>query len=295
MSAGAPPQDEWTTLERRLTDWIESNDNVRAAAISGSRARSDRPADKWSDLDLLIFVRDRTSLFESTQWLDEVSPRWAIVDHVAPIADLKVRQVLFEGALDVDILPMPAGEFSELLADAGVADLVAKGFRILVDKDGELASVTIPVVASDPGGPTREAFEWTVNDFFFQTVWATKHLCRGELWMAKDDVDGYMKRDLLAVIEWHAVATGRNVATWAGGASGGRLLERWADPAILEDLPATFAAYDKKDVARALLAMIDLFDRVAGEVGASSGYEYAADRFRSVSDWVAATLEAADL
>ena len=80
-------------------------------------------------------------------------------------------------------------------------------------------------------------------------MWASKHLRRGELWAAKDDVDGYMKADLAQVIEWHAIANRPGINT----RSGGRYLERWADPLIVERLSDTFAAYEATAVARALV------------------------------------------
>lgn len=45
-------------LENRVGEWAESQSNIRAILVIGSRARRDFPADEWSDLDLAIFAID---------------------------------------------------------------------------------------------------------------------------------------------------------------------------------------------------------------------------------------------
>jgi aminoglycoside 6-adenylyltransferase len=49
---------DYEQLTQRIIDWVGQEDNVRAAMVIGSRARTDHPADAWSDLDVLLFVRD---------------------------------------------------------------------------------------------------------------------------------------------------------------------------------------------------------------------------------------------
>jgi aminoglycoside 6-adenylyltransferase len=43
-------------IERFLA-WAQHQADIRAAVIIGSQARVDRPADRWSDLDLLVVTR----------------------------------------------------------------------------------------------------------------------------------------------------------------------------------------------------------------------------------------------
>ena len=44
--------DPYAILIESFTTWAAYEDNVRTAVIIGSRARSDHPADEWSDLDI---------------------------------------------------------------------------------------------------------------------------------------------------------------------------------------------------------------------------------------------------
>jgi aminoglycoside 6-adenylyltransferase len=285
-----PTEADWDRLLERFIAWAEGNDEVRAAAIIGSRARTDREADRWSDLDMLLFVNDPAPFVNDTGWLDELGKVWVTLDHEGPIPGLLDRQVLYEGGLDVDIIPLPRGSLSTLLADPKARDAIGKGIRPVIDKDGELASIDLDdVEPPSPPALGEPDYVFLVSDFLFQVVWCTKHLRRGELWIAKRDVDGYMKDLLLRMIEWHGRLKEADVATW-GITSFGRLLEEWAAPWILDELAGTFATYDRKDIGRALLELIELFRKVASEVGQLAGYRYPDDVHEAVQGWARAHL-----
>jgi hypothetical protein len=70
----------------------------------------------------------------------------------------------------------------------------------------------------------------------------------------------------------------------------GRFLADWADPGALSELPATFAAYDQADLRRALLATIQLYHRLAGEMANHLGFDYPQPNDLQVADWITASL-----
>lgn len=273
--------EEW--LEERILPWARTDANVRAVAMLGSRSHT-APADEWADMDLLLLVQDRAAILDTDDWLDDVGPHWVAVRHPGPFPGLGVRQVLFEHALDFDILPFAAGTFAERLTEPPVAELVAGGLVPLVDKDSELAAASLP----QPTPPLTVAdisqadYDFVVGDFLFQTVWAAKHLRRGELWAAKDDVDCYMKADLVQMLEWHAIAHHPGVSPRAGG----RHLEEWADQRFVTAAPHLFATYEPASVASALLEMMDVFGWVSTETGAVLGFAYPAAAHDQLDAWV---------
>ena len=102
--------------------------------------------------------------------------------------------------------------------------------------------------------------------------------------MAKSCGDGYLKRLLLQMLEWHArAAYGWDYDTWHGG----RFLEQWADPRAVQGLRQAFAYYDEDDVGRALLATMDLFRWLATETAQRLGYPYPAAAEERVTELVA--------
>jgi aminoglycoside 6-adenylyltransferase len=280
-----------TLLDDRIIPWATAREDVRGLAELGSRT-STAPADEWADMDLMLLVRDPVLFHDSDDWIHEIGPAWLSLKHPGPFGDLPVRQVLFEGALDFDVVALAAGTLAKRLEHPAVAFALGGGFeggfRALIDKDNEIAKLVLPPRPPPSAHSDISAvdFDFVINDFLFQVVWASKHLRRGELWAAKDDVDGYMKADLVQVIEWHTMAMRPGINT----RSGGRYLERWADPRIVERLPDTFATYEGTAVARALISMIELFEDVAAETASALGFTYPNQSHAAVHQWAIATL-----
>ena len=54
-----------------IADWAQERDDVRAVLVVGSRARAETPADKWSDLDVVLFVDDPERLATDASWVAE--------------------------------------------------------------------------------------------------------------------------------------------------------------------------------------------------------------------------------
>jgi aminoglycoside 6-adenylyltransferase len=270
-----------TTAYERLLDrfvaWAQTQPDIRAAIIVGSRARVDRPADEWSDLDLLIITTDPGRLLARTDWLENLGTPWLTFLEPTATGSGTERRVLFEGGLDVDFVPAPL-ELVQQFAAGGwppeIAAVMRRGMRFVLDKDGLATSLELPLGEPPaPQPPTQDRFLNLVNDFWYHAVWVAKKLRRGELWTARLCCDSYMKRLVLTMIEWHTgAASGWSGDTWHNG----RFLEQWADPRAVEGLRTAFAHYDAADVRRALLATIDLFRWLATETAGQLGYPYPA-------------------
>jgi aminoglycoside 6-adenylyltransferase len=256
----------------RLVAWAGREENVRVVFAIGSRARADRPADEWADLDLILVARDPTPYLAGAGWLDEIGTPWLTFLERTPEGIAYERRVLFEGGLDVDLIPRSLASFEQMLQE-GLPQLEATmlrgGVLVLVDKE-DLAARLAAAGSAQPGAapPTELDFAEAVNDFAYHTVWTAKKLRRGELWWAKSCCDRYLKDLLLRMIEWHARAGS------AKARGRGRFLEEWADPRVLAALPDAFASYDSEDVWRALFATMDLYRWLAVETATQLGYPY---------------------
>jgi aminoglycoside 6-adenylyltransferase len=259
----------------RFVAWAQTQPDIRAAIVLGSRARTDRPADEWSDLDLLIATSDPSRLLAQTDWLEQLGTPWATFLEPTAVGGGTERRVLFEGGLDVDFALVPVELVQQFAAQGWppeVAGVLRRGMRFALDKDGLAASMVLPPDERPaPQPPAQDKFLNLVNDFWYHAVWVAKKLRRGELWTAHMCCDGYMKRLLLAMIEWHAgAASGWDADTWHNG----RFLEQWADPRAVEGLREAFAHYDAADIRRALLVTMNLFRWLATEAAGRLGYPY---------------------
>jgi aminoglycoside 6-adenylyltransferase len=278
-------------LMERIFAWAENCPEVRAAIIIGSQARTDRPADRWSDLDLVLVVPDPAFLLARTDWLDAIAPHWLTFLEPTATGDGTERRVLFEGGLDVDFVPIPLEAIEQIIARGWPEDAVGtlrRGMRIALDKDSLTERLPpLPAETNMFVAPSQAEFGELVSDFVYHAVWTAKKLRRGELATAKSCLDSYMKRRLLRMMEWHARATrGDSVDTWHEG----RFLELWADPRAIEGLRQAFAHYDEADVRRALFATLELFRWLAVETAETWGYAYPHEADARVTEWLRACL-----
>jgi aminoglycoside 6-adenylyltransferase len=259
----------------RIVAWAERNPDIRAAFLVGSRARTDVPADEWSDLDVPLIAVNPEQYLATTEWLSALGEPW-LTFLEGMIVGGQERRVLFAGGLDVDFALFSPARFREIVRDVPhTAVVLRRGCRVLVDKDDLAAVLTgLPAGPPAPRLPEPPEFENAVQDFWYHAVWAAKKLRRGELFIAKGCVDGHMKRLLREVIECHARAThGPHYDTWHDG----RFLDRWADPRAVAALRDAYAHYDEADVRRALEATMALFHWLAVETAERLGYPYPAN------------------
>jgi aminoglycoside 6-adenylyltransferase len=245
-----------------VADWAASQDDVRAAVVVGSYARSDVPADRWSDLDVILIVDDPERFAADESWVAEFgTPALTFLDETA-VGDQRERRVLYETGEDVDFPLIPLAALERLESSENATELIRRGFRVLVDEVGLEArlrriAATTPVVAA----PTQRQFTELASDVWYHALWAAKKLRRGEVYTALGCIDGYIKARLVTLLEWHTWAVDPTVDTWHAG----RFLERWADPGALAALEGSYATYDVRDVARALWSTIDLFQSLEEE------------------------------
>lgn len=271
--SGDPVTVAYERLIARFVVWAEAEANVRAAIVIGSRARTDHPADQWSDLDVLIFAVDPEP-YREAGWLHDIGTPWLTFLEPTPDGSGYERRVLFQAGLDVDFIPLPVAHLAQWLTQGfppPLPDLLARGVRFLVDKEGFAARLdALNVEPPSYTPPTEDQFLNAVNNFWYHTVWTAKHLRRGELWWAKSCCDGYLKDLLHRMLVWHARATREEVDTWMRG----RYLEEWADSRAVEALAEAYAHYHEADVWRALQATLALFSWVAHEAAEALGYPY---------------------
>ncbi|SHH61416.1 aminoglycoside 6-adenylyltransferase [Sporobacter termitidis DSM 10068] len=267
--------EKYEVLLGRIRTWAEHKQDIRAVLIQGSRARSEMPADQWSDLDLNIISATPCVYLDSAEWLSSMGEPWLTFLEIAADGDGIEQRVLFEDGLDVDFTISSEASIRQMLT-GGIPEqaryTLKKGVRMLVDKDGFsnlLAELDIGEIEAKP--PSEYEYLELVNDFIYHYIWALKKLRRCELWAAIGCSDGYMKGQLLKLTEWHAHAIhGWNYDTWHSG----RFLDHWADRRVVDGLKTSFAHYESDDILRSLTETHRLFKLLAIEVAERLGFSY---------------------
>ncbi len=284
-SAMQPSPDAYTQLEQRFAEWALVQSPIQAVIVVGSRARSDHPADEWSDLDLVTFATDTTSYLNDAAWLGtfgqvRVASSNSFGQHdrewIAFYADgCKIDVAL----LSINLAATPA--LQTMLDAFPYPNVLQRGVRVLIDKTGAPTDLHLPQLDA-PRPPTPAEFAALINRMWLDAVKAAKFIRRNDLWRAKQLCDGEMKQHLLTMLEWQAAVQPDARDIWYDG----RFLNGWVDPQVLVVLPQTFAAYQAEDLQRALFATLDLFRAQAQEVAARLGYAYLDETDRFVTDYL---------
>jgi aminoglycoside 6-adenylyltransferase len=256
-------------LAAAVAEWAGERDDVRAAVVVGSQVRTDVPADRWSDLDVILIVDDPATYADEASWVHEFGEPLLTFLEPTALGDQRERRVLYTTGEDVDFPLIPLSALDRLEASDNAAQLVRRGFRVLVDKIELEPRLQRIAAATDStsAAPSRHELTELAADFWYHALWTAKKLRRGEVYTAIDCLDGYLKARLVTLMAWHARALDPSVDTWHGG----RFLERWADPGALAALERAFAHYDVRDVARALWETIDLFQGLEEETARRLG------------------------
>lgn len=260
-------------LEAAIADWARSRADVRAVLVVGSQARMDVPADRWSDLDVGLFLDDPSRLAEDATWVEEFGA--SVLTFLEPTAfgDRVERRVLYESGEDVDFPLLEASAWREFASSPEARLVVARGYRILHDELGMEDALRDMPPPPAMGLPDAAALEQLSSDFWYHALWAAKKLRRGEVFIATSGVNGYLKWRLATLLEWHTRSVDPKAEVWHEG----RFLERWADPGALAALESAYAHYDLRDVARALWATIDLWQGLEVETASRLGLELGID------------------
>jgi aminoglycoside 6-adenylyltransferase len=284
-----------TGLLDRVVHWAETDGDARALLLLGSRARAGQ-ADVWSDTDLIVVVPDPAAFLADASWPARFGSVAVTFVERTPHGRSE-RRVLYVDGTDLDAVPVSIEETRTGLREPGPLSMLARGHRVLVDKDRLLNDLPAFIAKrgeehdqplSWPPGPGP--FENLIADFWYHAVWSARKLRRGELWVARDCLDGYMKRLLLQVIEWRARASGDGGEArdqWFDG----RFLEQWADPDTVRGLRDCFSHYDPDDLAHGLVASMDLFRQLATELAVRLELPYPSRADEAASRLVLELLE----
>lgn len=264
----------YTLLEQKITAWISTENDIRAAFIVGSRARLEHPADDWSDLDVILFTRTPDAYLNRLDWIEAFSPVWLTVRQHTVAGDPE-RLVVFEGGWQTDFVIQDSTVLQfvpQMIASGAIPETIRRGVRLLADKDDCLKELPAPSAVPLPPPPTSEQFAAFFERFWFEAVYASKQLCRGELTRYKSCEEN-LRGHLMQLIEWHARATGCT-DTWHAG----RFLDRWVEPSIYAAFTQSYTALDAHACLAAMTTLAGLFSRLTKELAAALQLDYPAEK-----------------
>jgi aminoglycoside 6-adenylyltransferase len=289
-----------------MVSWAADRNDLRAIAVVGSHARSDHPADPWSDLDVIFMARRPKRYLDGSDWVEEIETPWLAILEPTVVGDEQIFHFTFAGGTKVDLVVVSSIAFSmaaRALATlrrhpsllpllprrirdqlATLSDLLNRGYRFVLDKD-RMSDRLQPgdLLTRRPGPPSEEDFLDLVKRFLNEQVSFALKMRRGEFFVVRTQGESRLIGLLLQMIEWHTQVTSDH---WSPVFEHGRFLEEWAPPLVIEQLRGTFAGYDPAEIWAARLKAFDLFRSLAEEMARRLGYVYPTQLDETVMAWV---------
>ncbi len=286
MNPSAPVDD--TLL--KIVQWAEMHDSIRAVLLTSTRAIPGAEIDRLSDYDVILVVRDIHPFVTEHSWLndfgDVLVAYWDAV-HPDPLYGIEQcsNVIQYANGLKIDFSLWPGTLFDTILEQPELPAELDAGYRILIDKDHLTESMLPPTgKAYVPRRPTLIDYQTWVNDFLSDAPYVAKCLWRDELFPAKWCLDYDMKHIYLRqMLEWR-VEIEQGWLVPVGNL--GKGLKKRLPATLWNEVELTFVGSDIADNWEALTKTMELFRRVAMDVGGCLGFTYPDELHRRVTAYL---------
>ncbi len=286
MQASYTPPD----VVRRLIQWADQQDLVRAMLLTSTRANPHTPVDIFSDYDVVLVVADIHPFFTNRAWLEDFGPVLVVYwDPLSPEPAYGIEQtgnvIQYADGLKIDFRLWPVALLHQITQAPTLPAGLDGGYTVLVDKDHLTDGMRSPSYrAYIPTRPSEETYQTMIQDFFSDAPYVAKCLWRDELLPAKWCLDYDMKHNYLRpMLEWQMERDhGWSVPTGALGKG----LKKRLPAEIWRQLERTYAGAGIADNWEALFRTLALFRQVAIAVADDLGYAYPHAFDRRVTTYV---------
>lgn len=259
----------------RLVRWAASEERIRLVLLESSRANPAAPLDLLSDYDVALLVSDVEPYRQSDDWLHGVgTPLLRVRDTVQMLGlDKHNCMVLYEDGTKIDYGIWPLALMRRISESGKLPEDFDAGYRVILDKDGLARDLPPPThTAHIPPRPTVQDFQDLVQEFWFVTTYVAKNLWRDELIPVKVILDYELKYLLVRrLLEWR-IELDHDWSLKPGFFRRG--LQACLDAETWAAFAATYVGPDREANWAALFETIELFRRLAVEVGRALGYDY---------------------
>src|ERR1700737_386717 len=279
---------EPSVLEK-LKVWGRTQSAVRALILTSSRARNDGVADVLSDYDLVLAVTDLGRFEKEDAWISDYGRpivRWDDQSTLYGLTTL-FRGIIYEDYVKIDYSVGPDMMLDRISAEPQLPDCLDVGYRVLLDKDNRSSRWKPPSYkAHIPAKPTESEYRGLIEEFWWEATYVARSLQRGDLVFAKFSLDYQIKLEVMRrVLEWH-IEIEHDWRTRPG--VHGRNISRLLPPDLWERWSGTYVGSELEENWVALFRSVELFRRVATEVGAALGYTYPTKLDDEVTDYLKA-------
>lgn len=261
---------------KSVVTWALVKDEIRAVILTSIRAMDNPVLDLFSDYDIILLMKNILPYYENRQWLTTFGEvltvyRDPIEDYFGFPKGVFVTQ--YESGLKIDFTLWPLGLIETIRKSPALPDELDIGYMVLLDKDQLTKNLQPPSHrAYIPKPPSQEEYLECIETFLSESTYVAKNLWRGDLLFAKYCLDHVMKiRHLLPMMEW-MIEIEHDWSLKPGLL--GKGLRKLIKPELWAELEKTFTGAITEANWDALFRTMDLFRKVAKQVGNHFNYAY---------------------
>ncbi len=260
--------------EQEMLDLIigtaRKDERVRAVIMNGSRVNPNAPKDFFQDYDVIYLVTEKESFLADPAWI-KVFGALMILQLPDDMSDPPPEGKDYYGYLmqfadgnRIDLTLFPVSRVDHLNDDTLTLTLL--------DKDGILPQFDPPNDSGYlPAPPTTKKYFDCTNEFWWCSPYVAKGLWRSEIVYAKHMLDLYVREQLNKMLVWYI---GMHTDFRKSPGKMGKYFEYLLEPELWQILVNTYSDADYDHTWDALLAMGELFRRVAIAVAERFGFTY---------------------
>ena len=234
---------------------------VKAVAMSGSRACPKASKDEFQDYDVVYVVDDLDNLMRDLSWLDQFGKR--IIEQEVALDHRRLNLMLFEDGNRIDLTLCPKDHIQEWVDSEA-------GFTVLEDPEHlfEPYSQNLERYWTNPASQTD--FEKACNEFWWVSAYVVKGICRKQVIYATDHLYGICQQELLKIIAWQ-------VASDRGKVDIGKnykYLFQYLPAEKEKEFTALLDFFDQKSLTKSLLDTMNFFHKEAQAFSLKNGFHY---------------------
>ena len=170
---------------------------VKAVAISGSRANPKTLKDEFQDYDVVYVVDDLDNLTSNLAWLDQFGKR--IIEQEVGLGHRRLFLMLFEDDNRIDLTLCSKDHIQEWVDSEA-------GFTVLEDPEHLFESFSPNLERYWTNPATETDFEKSCNEFWWVSAYVVKGICRNQLIYATEHLYSICQQELLKVLSWQVAS-----------------------------------------------------------------------------------------
>lgn len=258
-----------------ILEWAHARPNVRAVILTSSLAVPGAPIDVFTDYDFILVVTNTQPFFDDRAWLGDFGPVLTVYRDPMRMEDGYGKSIYvtqYANGLKIDFTLWHIQHLEQVIHAPQLPAEFDAGYRMILDKDHAADSLKPPSYhAYIPKPPTAAEYLDIVEQFFGDTFYVAKFLWRDDMIAAKHMQEILIQDYLRPVMEWQ-IELDNGWAVKPGPY--GRKLKQWTSPEQWAELETTYTGMGIEENWEALFRTIDLFRKVAQNVGTRLGFAY---------------------